>query len=560
MQVGQLATRAMLHACRALFSVPRADRQLDNLSFRAHALLDQKPKTVAGRQVFLRDLVRAAQDGSIKPLTKTEIQQIFCHHAVAYRHLSDAEKEQYRLKAVKEQEHAYHNVAEELRALVSTLRLEHSRRTALHTVEGVSHSLNNCRLQNHALQDLLGRVQQMLQTPALVSSRKQAAMEPPCLPHQQEVLALEACPDASVSFAKPQVPTWIKQLCKCRQKFARCIFRWGPEEKTQYSILLFAMQNPYSVHFQALREVRSLTLCDPNASMSEVRAHMQKSWDYVFQFEGEILGLSEVAEVDVESVLVFADPIFSEGNVVATHSSPLLFEEILEHLDVPSKDKDITQPKAKKIKLDHTRITPEMLECFPWLSEELQSTPKVLQSRTTSQGSSQHRSDRTIPADADKDALELAVEELRKKREEWVAENENHCEMFVTELRGGRWTKAVMDKAYDAVAAKAAQIHVKHWCRLNSLPVMASYSIAKFGEHLASLLAISWCAKMQWLWELSAEGADDQKLKLDSATFDSYVPSPELTEALQSLPASHPAVTRTDEILNIGKALVTHPV
>ena len=75
---------------------------------------------------------------------------------MAYRHLSDAEKEQYRLKAVKEQEHAYHNIAEELRALVSTLRLEHSRRTALHTVEGVSRTVNNCRLQNHALQDLLG--------------------------------------------------------------------------------------------------------------------------------------------------------------------------------------------------------------------------------------------------------------------------------------------------------------------------------------------------------------------------------------------------------------------
>ena len=65
------------HACRALFSVPRADRQLDYLSLRAHALLDQKPKAVAGRQGFLRDLVRAAQDGSIKPLTKTEIQHIF---------------------------------------------------------------------------------------------------------------------------------------------------------------------------------------------------------------------------------------------------------------------------------------------------------------------------------------------------------------------------------------------------------------------------------------------------------------------------------------------------
>ena len=211
--------------------------------------------------------------------------------------------------------------------------------------------------------------------------------------------------------------------------------------------------NPCPVHFQALREVRSLTLCDPNAS--EVRSHVQKSWDYVFQFEGEILGLSEVAEVGIESVLVFADPIFSEGNVVATHSSPLLLEEILEHLDVPSKDKDTSQPRAKKIKLDHTRITPEMLERLPWLSEELHSPAKVLQSRTTSQGPSQHRSDRTIPMR--KDALEL-----RRKREEWVAENGNHCEMFVNdiELRRGRWTKAVMDKAYDAVAAKVAQIHV----------------------------------------------------------------------------------------------------
>ena len=98
---------------------------------------------------------------------------------------------------------------------------------------------------------------------------------------------------------------------------------------------------------------------------------------------------------------------------------------------------------------------------------------------------------------------------LQSRRDTWRAEEAVVQEHFVTQIRGGRWTKANLGTVADCVAALATRGEPTSFCLKYALPKMSSYSFAKYGDRVACRLAQEWCARMQHFYTMYLHGGDN---------------------------------------------------
>eukprot|EP00971_Amphidinium_carterae_P347874 6490111-Amphidinium_carterae.1 len=123
-------------------------------------------------------------------------------------------------------------------------------------------------------------------------------------------------------------------------------------------------------------------------------------------------------------------------------------------------------PRAKKPKISD--FTEEELELYPWLRDV------VPQPETRMHAASSSGGNRRIPEDYDEDRLQEALDEFKRKKEEWDMKysQEDHFGMMV---KGGRWAQAVLNKSFHLVEAKARSEQVATWCQSNGINRLASF-------------------------------------------------------------------------------------
>ena len=92
-----------------------------------------------------------------------------------------------------------------------------------------------------------------------------------------------------------------------------------------------------------------------------------------------------------------------------------------------------------------------------------------------------------VSGDFTEHEMELAFQELRRKRLELASADPVEIRDFSYRVRGGAWTAKKKKKAYDVGQAKSAD--VKKWCNAEGLPKSASFDIALYGEAEAGKLA-----------------------------------------------------------------------
>ena len=86
-------------------------------------------------------------------------------------------------------------------------------------------------------------------------------------------------------------------------------------------------------------------------------------------------------------------------------------------------------------------------------------------------------------------------ESLDERRRLW-AEGREYEEYFYTSIRGGRWTATHKGLISDSICGQARGGIAREFCKCYAMNVMATYAFEKFGEHIASILAVEWCSRM----------------------------------------------------------------
>ena len=99
----------------------------------------------------------------------------------------------------------------------------------------------------------------------------------------------------------------------------------------------------------------------------------------------------------------------------------------------------------------------------------------------------------------------------------WRERQEPEGADFQTCVRGGAWTKQHKRITADAVAAMAATPEAKQWLHSLEGNRMASFSILKFGEEAAMLMASEWCRRRQHFFNLWTERATPENLSFSQA-------------------------------------------
>ena len=69
-------------------------------------------------------------------------------------------------------------------------------------------------------------------------------------------------------------------------------------------------------------------------------------------------------------------------------------------------------------------------------------------------------------------------------------------------IHGGKWTASTQRVPFDSIKTYAQRGEPYEWCKRYSLSVAASLSFNKFGDRAASSLALYWCQRMQYFYNL----------------------------------------------------------
>ncbi len=256
------------------------------------------------------------------------------------------------------------------------------------------------------------------------------------------------------------------------------------------------------------------------------------------------------ATVKVE---VLPKVLFLGGGICASDEDWSAFDDYLSSL--PADEKVDRVPAAKKAILVKSRLDPELVKKHPWLLDEClrhgaKGAPLVAgegaddcvakhEDDRDDANSSEGRGDEDA-ANSDVDIAALLVE-LEKKRadEKPPAENAD----FQVKLMGGKWLAEKKCLAYDAYRATFKSAQAKTFLYRYSFGQSASFSINKFGEHLAKCCAEYWAGKMTHLLGLTK---GDDKHVFTGAEVGSYL-EPALFRDLYAV-ASPDQQTRMQEL------------
>eukprot|EP00971_Amphidinium_carterae_P036259 712770-Amphidinium_carterae.1 len=495
-----LCCRAFMHTLRTLFAPDEDDTRLSKLLHRADSIRNSQPQKINGKALFMRDLFAAAR-ASARPghvFTKQQRQAMFAEVGTRYSQLNLSERLRYEDAAHHEQQVALQRLEEEL-AHVRAQQVIHEQRVAeTLRVRGVLMRLSAARFSTEELHKLAAKVSSSEFKGKELEKRRVASMQSPEMPDPHTMAELDKH-SPPVPRPNPQ-PQWLREVCAIRRHTNGAVLRVKFEERTCYYWVLFASLSPYKLVCKPLQ-------ISHGSSMFSQRCKTFAEWVNVTSdlpsLEFSLMpGTVVDPHRDVESepeVHLLMDACLSKVNHVCSWSSWVSLEEIVAEADAKQRaTPEHDQPRQKKHKKNE--FTAEELLMYPWLRDSLPAQ------QSEEHGASSSTGTRRIPADYDEDRLQEALDDFKRKKQEWdmhYSQDEN----FVMTVKGGRWAQAVLNKSFHLVEAKARTERVADWCQAHNLHRLASFTFTKYTEHGASLLAQLWCHRLSFYYGL-CEGAD----------------------------------------------------
>lgn len=527
----------MLHQARPLWLVTQEEQVLAK-QLKAMQREVSKSTTVTGRNLFFRDFRASVVHVSPSKLSQEEGRTVLSQHGLAWSRLPAAtrrgyEEEAHRVAALRKQ-----SSRENVEALRSQRQLQEKRQTEHALVFGGICRLSNCNFNKDNIPLLVDIFAKISKNSALFSSLADVVPSP--LPPTRG--ELEKLQQASTAAFLPETsgttPEWAKTICRLRDSFYQVVVACEQEGELCFWMVLHASQNPLNLRLAPLRAMRQTGLLGVDA-MDRVLEVCSEN--YLFLWASSLQTVNAAVLPDKEAadwqVILSCKALGHERWCSDQQPQPLAsYVARLQQGDAPRRQgQREPRPDAR---------LPAVLEQHPWLQTFLQrrGAPAAPQMATQGQDSSEEEA----PQQLAQETLDAAYASLLDKRKAWNEVLERND--FLVELRGGKWTMSRRGAAWDAVSTKPARSEVAEWCAANGLPKQGSWSVLKYGERNATMMARAWQHKMQAIYTfMKIEGMD-----LPNALL-AYREEADFTEWVTTVPEQDPVLGRVTQLRHLGQ-------
>lgn len=525
--LASLQTRSFFHMVLALWPLEQRAAAAAEAFGRAPA--KRTPQKVSGRALFLGDMV-LGQVASRAPSERVVLaREVMRQGSSLWQGLQPAAKASFELRAA-EQRSSGSQAAEADRQGVVTPRKgaklgqEQLKKASLLSLAG-------CRLTEEDIAEAVSLLEDPSCNMSWVEKHWVPMLQAPAAPANEVRLRLSriSLPQPPVH---PQLPDWLRACIKHREHFRGTALRLAMDDgKTLTLLFLLALQNPAWCSFLYLEE---MPWPGHAAAAGRDLPSLPPLWECQWSLDkAQVVADTDLLELPPLHVQII--PMVSHvGHMLVSDADPMPLQSWLQALllSVPPLPRRAQAPAEDREQDSWEALVTE----FPWLSTEGDAGhwPEAWQ------GEAQAETPEEAGQDPPPDHAAEVQAFLQEKRAELLPEEAAVAgpKHFRHSLRGGAWLQRARGVPWDSCRGEAATSQAKAFCGQKGLAKSRTYAISRYGERPAAALAIYWCSCMTSLLEADQGDEDAAQVPGDEA----------VQEALQNLPAEHPACVELREL------------
>ena len=472
-----LAARGYLHSCRALYSPEESVAVLEKFQAEQEKLERKQPHKVRGRSMFLQRM-----------LASDEMSESGDSMLTSHQQSAQLVQQHQRLRLAQ-------TLWQTLPELVEQIEQLHARRQ-LHLVRQAQESMqlatrnmvSSCRLGAQDLDLFCQEYRKVEHQAQRFTRRQRALMDAPEEPSAADMHRLhEHWPESSRAVTdKP--PKWLKAMAAQRDFFAIAVITQSATQHSTAWFVLYIKKSPVQAAVMEMEVALPQEL--PPSGSSEGDHWPPRFSTWTFTCASVKFAFLQESFFEDGPIFVIPNCFWSETSLVFLEGA-LEMEAWQESFGIKS-GRDLEEPRDKK-----PRLTPDIQEHLanhPWMAEYLKApVPKAHSSASASSTTREGLKGRVAVRNLDDDDVDGLWASLQSRTSAslrgkglfswtWRAEEAVVQEHFVTQIRGGRWTKANLGTVADCVAALATRGEPTSFCLKYALPKMSSYSFAKYGD------------------------------------------------------------------------------
>ena len=492
-------TKAFLHSLRKLMPGASGDeKQLLGQARKVMALFSKKPQHIAGRQVFVQDLmsVAASWKGDGKRALPKEVQKtIMKRHGEKWGQLAAADKRKYESRASLQRAASEQKLGERIAQESETLALMSARS------EGQKGSLplvlSGCKLSPPELVQLAAFYKAPTLKDQQVKILRGKAMGSPPPPDDAFKRQLGSF-DIAGGQVDPPRPVWLPPFCWNRSLLSSVALRFAGVTGKRFYRFLYATQNPLYACFCEMEEAENYVATGP-ASLGKWAEGAVDDWSHHFNMDFEALRhWDELPQANVEDIHVLPDLHLLPGNQVVSGADYVPLQIFLSWLP-PIRQGQAKAPKAE----DTPTVEPGLLAKYPWMTRFVQEEAAASSSASPTSKAARSEPAGDEPDALDDDQVQAVFEALEEKRQAWDLHAPGDFADFKISLVGGPWQQRHKGKTFVAfLGAVRKGSTSEQWCIQHQMPKAARFEISVYGETGAYTMAHAWCHRLDFLFSL----------------------------------------------------------
>jgi len=151
------------------------------------------------------------------------------------------------------------------------------------------------------------------------------------------------------------------------------------------------------------------------------------------------------------------------------------------------------------------------------------------------------------PPELDDAAMAMVWQKLDDFRQQWGMDGASHGADFVTAVKGGTWTQRHLGVAVERVTADARKGAPSQFCQTYGFNQGVSFTLSRYGDLNCSVLALEWCRRMQFWFDLWLEQGNT-KYCFSAEELLSYEETPEWMAFCENAPSTGALADRISAI------------
>jgi hypothetical protein len=542
-----LAARSLVHQARALFSKPPRKGPLPQAEAALTRLNKKSPEKTYGRHVFLAEAyaaLRSVLAAGGQPFTNELRLKVMREHSAMYKTLPFAQRRRYEDLASTASVQRRALLNEDILHAEALVGMARRRVTEESLAAGQQCILANARFSDHDLAAMAAHWNASDFSMVKVMAYRASAMIPPETPSlaEQASLAAQRC-DSICNSPAAQIDDWVRKICAHRNALRGCAILGPVGGESRAFVVLFATQKPLEVALSPLHRVHRVMPDFGNMPLPDQRAWVQKHFDHDFSVQFGVSQLYSHGLFDEGGdIEVFTSGVYLHGPRFCSHFDPIPLDEFCASLPRATEKKRASSNQQTQ----KDRMDPELLRMYPWLEKyESQNSPGH---HDRPFGASGPELPTVETPELDEELVRKTWELLEQRRREWAEEDNVHTTDFETFIRGGKWVQTHAGTAYDCIIGRPCSEPAREWVQMYFQNKTAAFAYKRYGEEAANMLALGWCHRMQYFFNLYAD-SQSRPFRYQKAELDAYEPEPAYAEWLAKLPAGSPAHKRHAEIM-----------